>query len=261
MLRKLASSARSRPVTALAAVYLFLVVFASAAAPVLAPYQPNELNYDALYQGPSSAHLLGTDELGRDLLSRLLFGGRISLVGVAEALIVYLLIGVVLGLVAGVAGGVIDVVIVWIADVSFGIPQIVVVLAVLAIFANSSSAAMLALGVLAGPGLAVMVRGATQAVRQELYVAAALISGLNPRQIAVRHILPQIAGPIIVQTSLFAGVRSYSRQAWTFSASARNRRPRAGERWLRRRRSTLRRTRGWWFRLASPLRLRSPLLV
>ena len=84
-------------------------------------------------------------------------------------------------------------------------PQIIVVLSVLAIFANNSSAAMLALGLLGAPGLAVFVRGATRSVRAEPYIAAARVSGLRTFPILIRHVFPQITGPMIVQTSLFAG--------------------------------------------------------
>jgi peptide/nickel transport system permease protein len=97
-------------------------------------------------------------------------------------------------------------VIVWIADVSFGVPQIIVVLALLAIFANDITVAMLVLGLLGAPGLAMLTRGAAHAVLEEQYVAAARVSGLRGRQIIVRHIMPRIAGPVIVQTSLFAGI-------------------------------------------------------
>src|SRR6185369_6085340 len=148
---------------------------------------------------------LGTDELGRDLLSRLIYGGRISLVGVLEAMVVYLALGIPAGLIAGYRGGWLDAVIVWIADVSFSLPQIIVVLGVLAIFSNGTSAGMLVLGLLGAPRLAVLGRGATQSVQREQYIAAARVSGLRTWQILVRHVLPRVAGPIVVQASLFAG--------------------------------------------------------
>jgi peptide/nickel transport system permease protein len=196
---------RHDAVTLAAVGFLSLVVLVTIAAPLVAPHAPSANDYRAAFQLPSGGHLLGTDQLGRDLLSRLIYGGRISLVGVLEAMVVYLVLGLPVGLIAGYRGGWLDAAVVWIADVSFSLPQIVIVLAVLALFSNGTSAGMLVLGLLAAPGLAVMVRGATQAVRREQYIAAARVSGLHTWQILVRHVLPRVSGPIIVQTSLFAG--------------------------------------------------------
>ena len=185
---------------------LLLLIVLAIFAPLIAPYSPNANDLSASYQLPSGTHLLGTDELGRDLLSRLMYGGRISLTGVAEALAVYLVLGLIFGIIAGYLGGVIEAIVVWIADLSFALPQIIVILAVLAVFSNNTAAAMLALGLLGAPGLAVFVRGATKSVRQELYISAARVSGLRTAQILFRHVLPRIAGPIIVQVTLFAGI-------------------------------------------------------
>lgn len=182
--------AHESPASVVAALYLVIIGFVAVLAPVIAPWNPNEVNYNSLYEGPSAQHLLGTDDLGRDLLSRIIYAGRISLVGVGEAMAVYLVLGLTLGLLAGYFGGFIDGLVVWIADVSFGVPQIIVILAFLAIFSNDSSAAMLVLGLLGAPGLAMLTRGATRAVRAEQYIAAARVSGLRGRQIIVRHIAP-----------------------------------------------------------------------
>jgi len=134
-----------------------------------------------------------------------IYGGRVSLTGVAQALAIYLVLGLVFGVLAGYVRGVFEQIVVWVAEVSFAMPQIIVILAVLAIFANSSGAAMLALGLLGAPGLAVFVRGATRSVAEELYIGAARVSGLGPVRIMVRHIFPQITGPTIVQASIFSG--------------------------------------------------------
>jgi peptide/nickel transport system permease protein len=197
---------RPDTVTLLALAFLALIVIAAVAAPLIAPYPPNQVDYAATFQGPSAQHLLGTDELGRDLLSRVIYGGQISLVGVFEALAVYLLLGVPAGLAAGYFGGWFDRLVVWLAEISFSLPQIVIVLAVLSVFSNGADAAMLVLGLLGAPGLAVMVRGAAEAVRREQYIAAARTSGLRSWQILVRHVLPRVSGTIVVQASLFAGL-------------------------------------------------------
>jgi peptide/nickel transport system permease protein len=205
-LRSWLRAAGRHPAQSLAVLYLAAIAFVTVFAPLVAPFNPNQITYTAVYQGPSAQHWLGTDDLGRDLLSRVIYGGRVSLLGVGVALAVYLILGLTLGLVAGYFGGLLDAVIVWIADVSFGVPQIIVILALLAIFANNTTVAMLVLGLLGAPGLSMLTRGATHTILEEQYVAAARVSGLRGRQIIVRHILPRIAGPVIVQTSLFAGV-------------------------------------------------------
>ena len=195
-----------KPAALIPGLILLLLVVLAIFAPLIAPYPPNLNDLAASYQLPSGAHPLGTDELGRDILSRLMYGGRISLTGVAEALIVYLALGLLFGTIAGYVGGAVEAIVVWIADLSFALPQIIVILAVLAVFSNNTTAAMLALGILGAPGLAVFVRGATKSVRQELYISAARVSGLGTVQILFRHVLPRIAGPIIVQVTLFAGI-------------------------------------------------------
>jgi peptide/nickel transport system permease protein len=195
-----------KPAALIPGLVLLLLIVLATLAPLIAPFSPNANDLAAGYQLPSATHLLGTDELGRDLLSRLMYGGRISLTGVAEALAVYLVLGLIFGIIAGYVGGAIEAIVVWIADLSFALPQIIVILALLAVFSNNTAAAMLALGILGAPGLAVFVRGATKTVRHELYISAARVSGLRTAQILFRHILPRIAGPIIVQVTLFAGI-------------------------------------------------------
>jgi peptide/nickel transport system permease protein len=192
--------------TAFACAFLLAVVLATLFAPLLPLHDPLKQVYPHQYEGPSAHFLLGTDDLDRDILSRLIFGARPTVIGVAEAMGVFLAIGVPLGLIAGFFGGVVDGILMWIADLSFGIPQIVVVLAVVSIFNESAAAAMLALGALAGFGLSRVIRTATLAVKAEEYVAAARVSGLTWWRIAWRHVFPRIVGTIVVQMSLFASL-------------------------------------------------------
>jgi peptide/nickel transport system permease protein len=191
-------------IVALAVLAVFIV--AAIFAPLIAPFSPTADNLSVAYQLPSAHHWLGTDEFGRDLLSRIIYGGRVSLLGSAEATGVFVAIGLTLGLLSGYLGGVVESVVAWIADVSFALPQIIVVLAVLSILSDSTTAAMIVLGVLGAPALAVFISGAAKSVRAEPYIAAARVTGLRSRQIIVRHIFPQILSPLIVQVSLFAGV-------------------------------------------------------
>jgi len=188
-----------------AAAVLLLLIVAAVFAPWIAPYKPTVNELGDAYQTPSLEHLLGTDEFGRDLLSRIIYGGRVSLIGVAEAVGVFVVLGATLGVVAGYVGGLVDTVVTWVADVFFALPGIIVILATLSILANNITAAMLLLGVLGAPALAVFMAGATKTVRAEPYIAAARVTGLRTRQILVRHVVPQVIAPLTVQVSLFAG--------------------------------------------------------
>ncbi|TNC26395.1 dipeptide/oligopeptide/nickel ABC transporter permease/ATP-binding protein [Amycolatopsis alkalitolerans] len=192
------------------ACFAFLALIATVAiiAPIVLPDISGQLAGDLLAarQGPTGAHLLGTDSLGRDVLERLLVGTRITLIGVGEALATALLLGVPIGLAAGYVGGWTDRVVGWLADLTFSMPAIIIILVVLSVFPQNTAAAMITLGVIVAPGLMRVVRSATLPVREELYVAAARVSGLSRSYIIFRHILPRIAGPIIVQASLLAAV-------------------------------------------------------
>ncbi len=195
----------SRKLAAVPLGYLIVLVLASVLAPVLAPYGPNATDLDNVLSGPTMAHPLGTDGLGRDVLTRLMYGGQVSLVNAAVVVLTVLLAGVTSGIAAGFLDGRLDRVFTWVVDMMLAIPVIVTLLVVLAVFGGNQTVAMIALGILISPGLARVTRGATFAVRQELYVAAARVSGLPNRHIVVRHVLPRVAGPIIVQLSVLAG--------------------------------------------------------
>jgi len=195
-----------RPLAAISLAYLCLITLACILAPVISPYSPLDQDLNAIMGPPSAHHPLGTDDLGRDVLSRLLYGGRASLLGVLEAVVVLAVVGTLSGLLAGYFGGWADWTISRIVDVVMAIPVLVVILGVLAIFGNSMLSAMVVFGLLGSAGLARIVRGATLAVRQELYVAAAKVSGVSRPSIVLRHVLPRLAGPVIVQLSLLAGV-------------------------------------------------------
>jgi peptide/nickel transport system permease protein len=149
-------------------------------------------------------HLLGTDQLGRDVLSRLLYGGVVSLTGVGEVLAVALILGVPLGLLAGFRGGVVDGIFSRSADLGLAIPAIVVLLVAYAVFNDNQTGVMITLGVLFAPFLFRVVRGATVAVRKELYVNAARVAGLRTHQIISRHIVPRVTGPLVVNCSILA---------------------------------------------------------
>jgi peptide/nickel transport system permease protein len=183
--------------------FLGLIVALSVAAPLVAPFNPEESNFTALLERPSWAHLLGTDDLGRDVLSRVLYGGRVTLLGAAEAVLIFVAIGLPLGLIAGYLHSRVDRIVMMLTDVLQSLPVIILLLVTGALF-SGDFALMLTLGVVASPSIVRVVRGATLSVRSELYVKAAELSGLSKLQILKRHILPQIARPALVQVSVFA---------------------------------------------------------
>ncbi|MGQ4401584.1 dipeptide/oligopeptide/nickel ABC transporter permease/ATP-binding protein [Streptomyces hayashii] len=195
-----------RPLAIVCLAYLAILVVIAVAAPMLMPHVGTDRAGDlgiALH-GPSAAHPLGVDSLGRDVLQRLLVGTRVTLVGVVQAMAVVLALGVPIGLVAGYVGGKADRTIIWLADLVLSLPAIILVIVVLSVFPQSVAAAMVTLGVLAAPGLVRVVRAATLPVREQLYVAAARVSGMSRTYIITRHVLPRIMGPIVVQASLLA---------------------------------------------------------
>ena len=204
------------PAACVAAVYLAALVVAAAAAGLVAPHDPGQQDLSRVLAGPSGTHWLGTDRLGRDVFSRLLFGARVTLLDVAVATVVFLAIGVPLGLAAGYRGGWLDRVVVRLADLVLAVPAIVVLLMVVAVFPGNDIATMIALGVIGCPMLLRIVRGSTLAIRDQLYVKAARLSGLGTPAILRRHVLPRTAGPIIVQTSLFCATALLAESGLSF---------------------------------------------
>jgi peptide/nickel transport system permease protein len=194
------------PVGAVSVALLLLVIVSSFAAPLIAPYGPLTADFTHVLALPSGKHLLGTDELGRDVLSRLLYAGRPTLIGAAQAVGVAFVLGVPIGLIIGYFGGWADSAISRVIELFMSIPQIIVLLMALAVFGNNLTYAMVTLGVLIAPGLARITRGATIAIRNELYVTAARTAGLSRSQIIRRHVVPGVAGPVIVNLSLLAGI-------------------------------------------------------
>jgi peptide/nickel transport system permease protein len=195
-----------RPLGFVSLLYLSIVALGSIFASALASVSPLKADFLHTKSGPTSLHWLGTDSLGRDILSRILFGGRASLTGVAEALLVLFLIGVPAGLLAGYFGGWFDRLITSISDIMLSIPTIVFLLLVLSIFRANLHIAMITLGCLLSPGLMRVTRAASLAVRNELYVTAARTSGLSHPAIIARHVLKRIIGAVIVQMSIAGGV-------------------------------------------------------
>ncbi|BBY83113.1 ABC transporter permease [Mycolicibacterium pulveris] len=190
------------PVTAVSAAALAVIVCVALGADWLAPYGVNDVDVPNALRPPSGAHWFGTDELGRDVLSRVLVAIqaslRVAVVSVAFAAIA----GVIIGVVSGYRGGWLDAVLMRVVDVMFAFPVLILALAVVAILGPGVATTMLAIGIVYTPIFARVARGSTLSVRSEPFVAASQSMGTGSGYILGRHILPNIAGPLVVQTSL-----------------------------------------------------------
>jgi peptide/nickel transport system permease protein len=184
-----------------AVVVLFFVMVA-AAAPLIAPYDPVATNWSAVRKPPSLAHWFGTDEIGRDVLSRVIFGARASLLAGVISISTSLACGVPIGLVSGYVGGFLDGLLMRITDALLACPFLILAIALAAFLGPSLTNAMIAIGVSAMPAFIRLTRAQVLNAKVEDYVEAARAVGNPHRRIVLRHILPNILSPIIVQATL-----------------------------------------------------------
>jgi len=196
----------THPTGAASLLVLFLVALASLLAPVLATHDPNEATLKDVLAKAGSGHLLGADSAGRDVFSRLLFAGQFSLAGAVVALAVALVIGVTAGLIAGYYGGWFDAVSSWLTGLLMALPGMVVLLAARAVVGPSMWLSMMIFGVLLSPAFFRLVYASVTAVRNELYVDAARVSGLSDFRIIGRHILTVVRAPVIIQSAMVLGI-------------------------------------------------------
>lgn len=192
-------------VAVIASVLFIFMALACFAAPIIAPYEFDAIDLNAIRQPPSAAHLLGTDDLGRDLLTRILYGGRISMmIGILSALVGTGL-GALIGALAGFYGGRLDNILMRFTDLAYSIPTLPLLI-VLSSFSNSAILMMvLIIGFLSWMPTARVVRGSILSVKEKEYVEAARMIGAPDRIIILKHILPNIAGAIIVGATLGVG--------------------------------------------------------
>ncbi|MET4432446.1 ABC transporter permease [Mycolicibacterium sp. 624] len=204
------------PVTVASGALLAIVAVIAVAAEWIAPYGINDVDVPSALQGPSAAHWFGTDELGRDVLSRVLVAVqasmRVAVVSVAFAVVV----GVTVGVIAGYRGGWLDTVFMRVVDVMFAFPVLLLALAIVAILGPGVTTTMLAIGVVYTPIFARVARASTLSVRVEPYVAVSRTMGTGHAYVLARHILPNIAGPLIVQTTLSLAFAILSEAALSF---------------------------------------------
>ena len=185
--------------------FLAFLLFVAAFADPIAPRPPLQQDLSRALEGPSPSYWLGTDNLGRDVLSRLVFGTRVSLTASSIAVATAIIIGVPLGFVSGYAGGWLDNLLMRVTDGFMSLPNLLLVIAIIAVLGSSLTNSMVALGIVFAPNLARLVRGEVLAEREELYVDAARTLGLSPVLISVRHVLPNVVSPLVIQVSLMMG--------------------------------------------------------
>jgi peptide/nickel transport system permease protein len=185
-----------------ALVVVVLLIALAVLAPWITPYDPTKTSFGLVRKAPSWAHWLGTDEVGRDVLSRVIFGARASLSAGLVSVGIAVGAGVPLGLLAGYAGGWIDAIISRVVDAMLAIPFLILAIALAAFLGPSLSNAMIAIGVTATPVFVRLTRGQTLGAKVEDYVEAARAVGNPHWRIALRHVLPNIVPPLLVQASL-----------------------------------------------------------
>ncbi|MER7796794.1 dipeptide/oligopeptide/nickel ABC transporter permease/ATP-binding protein [Microbacterium sp. NPDC096154] len=196
---------RRQPGTLVAGAALALLVLITMFAPLIAPYDPTAADLGAILQPPSAAHPLGTDDLGRDQLSTLLYGARIVLVVAFGSVVVAALIGVPIGLLIGYRSGWWDRIGMRGIDMLQSLPGMLIGITVVAILGRTMWVLMLAIGLVFASGFVRMVRGSVLAERRKAYVEAAEVAGLTQAQVLFGQILPNVAGPVITQAAVYIG--------------------------------------------------------
>ncbi len=198
---RLARFGRLSPLAALGLLILIILVFMALFAPFLAPYDPTAIHLAEGLSGPSITHPLGQDKLGRDILSRIIYGARISLYVGVFTVALSALIGTMVGAVAGLLGGVVDEVVMRLIDILLAFPGILLAIAFMAVLGPSLNNIVIALTVLGWVGYARLVRGQVLALREFEFVQAARALGADTRRIITRHLVPNVLGPVIVQAT------------------------------------------------------------
>ncbi|MFR3976185.1 MAG: ABC transporter permease [Desulfovibrio sp.] len=181
------------------------VTFAAVFAPLIAPFDPNELHLDAILKAPCAEFPLGTDRLGRDVLSRLLYGGRVSLWVGFVAVGISISIGALLGLVSGYFGGLVDEIVMRFVDIMLCFPSFFLILAVVAFLEPSLFNIMVVIGLTSWMGVARLVRAETLTLREREFVSAARLAGTSTWRIMTRHILPNAMAPVTISAILGIG--------------------------------------------------------
>jgi oligopeptide transport system permease protein len=193
---------RKNKMAVMGAVFIALLTLASFLAPVIAPNSYEKIDLALAASPPSHAHWLGTDTLGRDLLSRILYGGRISLsVGLAATL-VSVIIGVLYGAISGYLGGRVDVVLMRIVDIVYSLPFVIFVILITVVFGRNIILLFMAIGAVSWLDMARIVRGQVMSLKKQEFIEAARALGLRKRRIILRHMIPNVMGTVVIYSTL-----------------------------------------------------------
>ncbi|MSP30387.1 MAG: ABC transporter permease [Acetobacteraceae bacterium] len=196
---------RRNPVAMTSLLILIAITLTAIFAPEIAPHNPMRSSLRAVLKSPNAMYWLGTDDLGRDVASRLIFASRLSLIASIQALSIALIIGLPLGLISGYAGGWTDIVITRINDAIMSFPALILAVVIVGLMGPSLTNAMTAIGIVYAPRIMRVVRGSTLSVREEVYIMAARATGCSDTRIIVHHVLPNIVGPLLVQSTVLLG--------------------------------------------------------
>lgn len=196
---------RGSPLTIMGFTIFTAFILTAMAAPLIAPYDPYEVNLVEAFQPPSGEHLFGTDDMGRDVFSRVIWGSRISLSVGVTVVVVSLCIGTILGALSGYVGGVVDEVIMRFTDLVLAFPSMILALALAAALGPSLRNAMIAICLTWWPWYARLVRGQVLTLRESGFVEASRCIGAGSLHILFRHILPNSFGPVVVNASMDFG--------------------------------------------------------
>lgn len=194
------------------AIILFLVIFGD----LISPYDPQKINTIEALQSPNASHWFGTDEMGRDVLSRVIYGARLTMAVSVVAVAIALVAGTALGLISGYIGGAVDLVISKFIEALSAFPMIMFALTITAILGPGLKNVMIAIGVAYVPAFARIVRGMVLTVREREYIENAVSIGLNKAEILWRYVLPNVSSVIIVQASLAAASAILSEASMSF---------------------------------------------
>ncbi len=205
-----------RPAAMIGAAILIFFIALALAAPLISPYDPIATSWAAVRKPPSAAHPFGTDELGRDVLARIIWGSRASLAAASVAVGMAACVGVPLGLVSGYVGGALDAIVMRLIDAMLAIPFLILAIALAAFLGPSLTNAMIAIGIAQIPIFARLTRGQVLAIREEDYIEAADAVGNPHRRIVWRHIFPNTVPPILVQASLAAAAAIIAEASLSF---------------------------------------------
>lgn len=185
--------------------FILFWVLMALLAPVISPYEPNALDYAVDKQAPCMAHLLGTDQYGRDILTRVLYGARISMWCGVISVGISLVIGTVLGGIAGYYGGVVSIVIMRVMDAMCAFPSLVLAIVIAAAIGKGTVSAMLAVGIVSIPDYARLMFAETSSIRGRPYIEAGVAIGLKNSQLIFRHVLPNCMSQLLVKATLGLG--------------------------------------------------------